>query len=437
VAALALAAVVTAGAAPPAAAEQAGAPTGAERTQAGHLDSGDDHTCVVVETGRVRCWGKNYSGQLGYGNVDLIGDDESPSTAGTVDLGPGRTATAISAGGDSTCAILDTGKVKCWGDNFWGQLGYGHTNNIGDDEPVSAAADVNLGVNVTAKAISVGDSHTCAITNNDDVMCWGWSGLGQLGYGNQDDIGDDESPAAAGTVSLGAGLKAAAVTAGDEFTCVILTTGEVKCWGYNSVGQLGYGHTNDIGDDETPASESTVSVGGTNLVTAISAGNHTCVIRDDGLVVCWGPGGSGGLGYGNTNTIGDNETPSTAGTLKLGVGLSATDISVGENHSCASMTNYSLRCWGEGIDGRLGYGNQNDIGDNETPVQAGFVPAGNRGVTAVTTGEEHTCGRMDSGRIRCWGEALFGQLGYGNTTDIGDNETPDSVSPVVVGALVN
>jgi len=101
----------------------------------------------------------------------------------------------------------------------------------------------------------------------------------------------------------------------------------------------------------------------------------------------------------------------------------------GADHTCAVLDDHSVRCWGFGDDGRLGYGNTNDVGDDETPGSAGPVNLGpGRTAVAVSAGRWHSCALMDTGDVRCWGEGSF--LGYGNSTTIGDNETPDTAGPV-------
>src|SRR6187402_1847158 len=83
--------------------------------QSGRLDAGATHNCAIYNGGSVRCWGENGDGQLGYGNTTDIGDNEAANTAGPVNLGAGRTATALAAGTAHSCALLDNGTVRCWG----------------------------------------------------------------------------------------------------------------------------------------------------------------------------------------------------------------------------------------------------------------------------------------------------------------------------------
>ena len=138
--------------------------------------------------------GLNDNGQLGYGDTNTRGD--SPGSMGkhlpSVDLGSGRSAKFIAAGGYHTCAILDDGSTKCWGANPYGQLGYGDTTNRGDDggEMGDGLPSVDLGSGRSAKFIAAGDSHTCAILDDGSVKCWGQGSDGGLGYGDTLSRGD-------------------------------------------------------------------------------------------------------------------------------------------------------------------------------------------------------------------------------------------------------
>ena len=398
--------------------------------------AGSHHTCAILDNGEVSCWGGGGDGQLGYGNTDSIGDDETPDSAGAVNLGAGRTATSITAGNNHTCAILDNGEVSCWGNGGDGQLGYGNTDSIGDDETPDSAGAVNLGAGRTATSITAGQFHTCAILDNGEVSCWGGGGDGQLGYGNTDSIGDDETPDSAGAVNLGAGRTATSITAGNNHTCAILDNGELICWGSGAYGQLGYGNTDRIGVDETPDSAGAVNLGAGRTATSITAGQfHTCAILDNGQVSCWGSGAFGKLGYGNTDRIGDDETPDSAGAVNLGAGRTATSITAGQYHTCAILDNGEVSCWGYGGTGALGYGNSDWIGDDETPDSAGAVNLGaGRTAASITAGSYYTCAILDNGEVSCWGLGGTGALGYGNTDWIGNDETPDSAGAVNLGA---
>ncbi len=454
----------------PAGAEQASQPTS---PAAGQTTTGNFHSCAV-NAFTVRCWGYGGDGQLGYGNTNSIGDDETPGSVGPVDFDPGTgtgTAKAISAGNVHSCALLDEGAVRCWGFGGDGRLGYGNANAVGDDETPGSAGPVDLdpgdGLG-TAKAISAGNGHSCALLGPGDVRCWGFNSTGQLGYGNTDTIGDDEPPGSVGPVDLdpGTGTGAAkAISAGGFHTCAILDAdagaedGAVRCWGFGGLGQLGYGTAGCPAPGE-PAGPCPAIVGrdpdktpdrfgpvdldpgdGLGTAKAISAGlRHTCAIlggAQDGAVRCWGDGSGGQLGYGNFKIIGDNETPDSVEPVDLGLDRKATAIKAGGEHTCAVLDDDSVRCWGNGDFGRLGYGNTDTIGDDEKPGPFGPVDldpgAGLGTATAISAGGSQTCARLADDSVRCWGRGSNGRLGYCNEANVGDNESPGSVGPVDLG----
>ena len=129
----------------------------------------------------------------------------------------GGTVTQIAAGGARTCALLTTGNVRCWGEGFAGSLGYGNTNDIGDNETPASVGDVNIGATATQIAASM--FHTCALLSTGSVRCWGHGTAGRLGYGNEDDVGDNETPASAGDVDIGAtATQIARLEAMEEWT---------------------------------------------------------------------------------------------------------------------------------------------------------------------------------------------------------------------------
>ncbi len=405
-----------------------------KRLAAGFVDADGYHTCAILTKGRLRCWGWGLHGQLGYGDTASIGDDELPSSVGLVSLGAGRKARAVALGEVHTCAILDNGRVRCWGEGVFGKLGQGNVDKIGDDELPSSVPAVNLGANRKARAIAAGEEHTCAILDNGRVRCWGRGQGGRLGYGNEDDVGDNETPGSVGPVSLGAGRTAVAISAGGSHTCAILDNGRMRCWGSGHLGALGYGNENDIGDDEPPGSVGPVFLGNGRTAVAITAGEyHTCALLDTGRVRCWGLGESGQLGYGNTADVGDDETPGSVGPVSLG--RKAVAVSAGYDYTCALLDNGRIRCFGDNPAGQLGYANNEDIGDNELPSSAGPVQLGGH-AASISAGWEHACVLVTTGRVRCWARNGEGQLGVGNTTPIGDDEHPTAIPPAFLGGLV-
>ncbi|HMJ11315.1 MAG TPA: hypothetical protein VK524_07890, partial [Polyangiaceae bacterium] len=253
-----------------------------------------------------------------------------------------------------------TGKVRCWGEGAGGFLGYGHDQTIGDDEVPAGLAELQIGGSVVQ--LAMGFVHTCALLSNGKVRCWGSSYDGALGYGNFDNIGDDEAAGAGGDVDLGGTVARIAV--GWEHTCAVLTDGRLRCWGRNSEGQLGYAHSATIGDDETPASAGDVPVGSPVRQVALGA-HHTCALLTTGKVRCWGTSESGQLGYGNTQSV----SPASA-AADVNVGGSVVQIAAGVAHTCALLTTGAVRCWGSNNYGELGYPSAGNIGDDELPYTA-------------------------------------------------------------------
>jgi alpha-tubulin suppressor-like RCC1 family protein len=398
-----------------------GETNGQPPTRVMHLVAGTTHTCALLDNGAVRCWGDASAGKLGYGNTDNIGDDESPAAAGDVDVG--GPVVELALGYSHTCARLAIGTIRCWGYGADGQLGYGNANDIGDDETPASAGDVDIGG--YAIALATGGDHSCALLDTGAARCWGSGFGGMLGYGNTNSIGDDETPASAGDVGIGGPVVALAL--GEAHSCARLEPDTVRCWGAGGDGQLGYGTDANIGDDETPASAGDIGLAAS--AAKLAAGNyHNCVILNTGTVRCWGWGDGGQLGYGNNDDVGDDETPGSAGDVDVGdtvVGLSA------GGHTCALLASSAVRCWGLNLWGELGYGNGDAIGDDEVPASVGLVDVGGA-VVELALGNGHTCALLETGAVRCWGSGQYGTLGYGNTDGIGDDETPASAGDVEV-----
>ena len=273
---------------------------------------GASHSCVLLESGDVHCWGSNLYGELGYGNENSIGD---AGDSGPISLG--APATQIAAGSLFTCALLETKQVRCWGTAVSGRLGYGQPGDVGDNEVPDDIDPVDVGGNVLQ--IATGDTHACALLEGGDVVCWG----DRDAHGHPEidtDIGNDETPASVGPVDLGSAAKQ--IIAGSGMSCALLESGSVRCWGdlmAAESGALGYGGEYPVGDDETPRDAGTLMLGGD--VDFISAGgasrSHSCVKLVNGEVHCWGANSGAQLGLGHTEDIGDDEEPDTEDQVRI------------------------------------------------------------------------------------------------------------------------
>jgi alpha-tubulin suppressor-like RCC1 family protein len=292
------------------------------------------------------------------------------------------TFTAISANDGHTCGLTSDGGVRCWGLNTFGQLG--NATNVDSPAPV-----VVYGLASGVSAISVGGRHTCALTTSGGVKCWGSNDLGQLGNGTTVDSSNIPVDVSGLTSDV------MAVSAGGLHTCALTTSGSVKCWGWNFQGQLG----NKTNAD----SASPVDVFGlTNGVSAISSGGyHTCALVGTGAY-CWGNNQYGQLGNGD-DTFTNSNFPVTVSGL-TGISMLAT----GAYHSCA-VTASGVECWGDNENGQLGIGTH--FNKNIPLAVPGLTDAS----SIISAGGFHSCALI-TGAVKCWGRNDYGQLGNGTYT---------------------
>jgi alpha-tubulin suppressor-like RCC1 family protein len=397
------------------------------------LVAGLDFTCAKLRGGLVKCWGRNDKGQLGLGDPFMRGDGlgkMGPSLP-AVDLGPGRTASQLAAGYGHACAILDDGTLKCWGNNAGGQLGLGDTYNRGDglSEMGSNLPSVDLGPGRTALQVEMGVLSTCARLDDGSVKCWGNNSAGQLGLGDMKDRGSDVAQMGANlpTVSLGPGRTALQLTSGYANTCARLDDSSVKCWGRNLDGELGLGDTNKRGDGpgEMGANLPTVNLGTGRSAVQLTGGSlHVCARLDDGSVKCWGDNGSGQLGLGDELGRGGGAGQMGNSLPAVDLGRTALQVACGTDNgrTCAILDDGTLKCWGNNTGGVLGLGDTLSRGSG--PQQMGNrLPAVDLGLgrTAlqVAVGNNHTCAILDDGSVKCWGDNSQGQLGLGDTQSRG------------------
>jgi alpha-tubulin suppressor-like RCC1 family protein len=314
-------------------------------TGAIEIASGVEFTCARTAQGQVKCWGKNSNGQLGA------------AAAGTfLDLG-GEPAKAVSAGDAHACALTDTGRVFCWGRNHAGQLG------LGDVAPRATPFAVPLG----EPAVDVGAGHgnTCVVLASGKIKCWGESNRGQNGLGTTDTL-----LAPGDAVDLGPNYAARQIAAAQYAACALLDTGTVKCWGDNSFGQLGVGDAVDrgIAPGQMGTSLPEIKFGTSARPVALVGGDDAvfCARFDDGALKCWGANTVGQLGLGDTLTR-QAVTPDTWPFVALGG--KALAVAVGGGHLCARVDNGDTRCWGANGFGELGQGNVTPLSSPSPPLQ--------------------------------------------------------------------
>ncbi|MBW2736784.1 MAG: hypothetical protein JRH20_30735 [Deltaproteobacteria bacterium] len=412
------------------------------------------HNCVLNSAGQVKCWGGNASGELGLGDTENRGDEpgEMGAALPAVNLGSSVRVVDLSAGesGAHTCALLSSGDVKCWGyGRTWnepGYMGYGHSRNLGDEatDMGDNLPTIQLGQGVKVKDLTSSSFNTCVITSDQRAKCWGVGFYGANGNGSSACVGasllqmGDNLP----YLQLGAGARVLKIAMGAFHRCALLDNLKLKCWGWNVVGQLGYEDTNTRGDDLSEMGDNLryVDLGaGAQVVDVVASTgmyverpeeHHSCALLSTGQVKCWGGGGYGRLGYGDTSRRGD--TPGSMGdslgTVDLGTGRTAKRIFASNGSTCAILDNNGLKCWGRGAAGQLGNNSQASIGDGSGEMGDDLEPvflglgryARHVSGSFVLWGEGHRCALLDNNEVKCWGKNGLGELGAGNTEVLGD-----------------
>ena len=306
------------------------------------LGVGGDHSCGLRSDGQAKCWGLDIFGQLGDGADDgmrewparVMGIPE-PGVDATLDTPDDRWMVDIATGENHTCAVMSDGSVFCWGQNDRGQLGIGSMNGDPNPTPQRASTLGNI------RAVAAGYGHTCAAGGDGSLWCWGDNQHGQIGL---------DGPTESTTPAQVLGERTThEVGVGDEITCIRAALGQVKCWG------TGYGHASaQISDTE----------GSTSLAVG---GAHGCATFHDGSAVCWGSNSDGQLGDGTT-------TPPVSETTSVAVlGIShLLDITAGAKHTCGLRVDGTVWCWGDNALQQLGAGAGTDSTD---PVQVAGLPS--------------------------------------------------------------
>lgn len=357
------------------------APAGAVTPQ---VSAAGSVTCVLLSDGSAKCFGANKYGQLG--NSANNGADLANPTPTDVPLG--GPATQITAGLIASCAVLADGSVKCFGSNSAGGLGI--ATNLGNSNPNPTPSSVPLGT--TGVSTGVGFFHTCALLTGGFVKCFGSNYSGQLG--NSTNVGSS----ATNPPTVLSIPTATQVAPAQDHTCVLLDNGAVMCFGQNIQGELG--NSTGIGTTNAYPTPASVSLGApaTQIATGIF---HSCALLTGGSVKCWGGNYYGQLGSGAPDPT---YTPTSVSLGRPATQLSASDLS-----TCALLDDGTVKCWGENKNGELGSDTNFDtFNPNPTPTstQALGAPA-----MQISVGGDHTCALLSDGTVKCWGDNTYGQLG--------------------------
>jgi alpha-tubulin suppressor-like RCC1 family protein/phosphatidylethanolamine-binding protein (PEBP) family uncharacterized protein len=341
------------------------------------IAAGGEHTCAALNTGEMKCWGRNNVGQLGVEGNSFI-----PHSSTVAGLSSGVREIALGYG--HTCALLDTGAVRCWGDNGYGQIGDGTTDRRAT--PVSV-----VGLSSGVSRIAAGNYHTCAVLSSGGVKCWGrvnvFDGSGREFHTTPKDV-----------IGLASNVTRMSLGSG---SCALMTSGGLKCWGVPGA---------------TSGAPSEI-IGLTNGVDQVAlASTHLCALLDTGGIKCWGDNYYGQIGDGAGRS--NRSKPVDVSGLTSGV----SQVATGGGHSCAVVLSGGVKCWGRASEGQIG--NVDSFNDEPSPVNVSNLDVE---VVQVTAGSLHTCALLSSGSVKCWGSNEFGQVGVGSTGMYAYRYTPVDV----------
>lgn len=375
--------------------------------------------CAVLESGELRCWGGDGNGQRGDGG-GADADTGVPVQVSGID-GISKKAISVSSARFSTCAVLQGGAVTCWGRREYGQLGDGSSNAIPRFAPVNVTG-IN-GSSASATQVDVGWNHACALLSTGEVRCWGQDAQGQLGDG-VDDAADETTPVTVQGID-GIAAKAVQIAVDGYSTCAVLDDGSAWCWGYDAREILG---NDDLVVENQSAPTQVSGIDGTNKIAVeiAIAVYHACVRLESGAVECWGSNGFGQLGNGITSSA-IVQTPTLVPALDGSTDKkSAVSLSISSSFtSCVITKTGELACWGDDLTGAIGDGGTDlEAKTNPTPVLRA-----SRSIVDISAASSHACAVDSNGAAFCWGSDTWGQLGNG------DEAETEQISPVPVTDL--
>ena len=348
-------------------------------TKIGVYSVGFAHTCGIITTGDLYCWGSQVGGMRGVGGTGITGSDPTP----TVVTG-GHQWTEVDAGFTTVCGIADGGKLYCWGDASEAALGNGVINGNYSTPvailPESSFVSVDIGL----------ANGACAITVGHTAMCWGKGTWGRLGNGAE--------TIATRPVAASGGTRFVGIATSYGGTCGVTDAGAAMCWGIYSVLGTGGPYPDDCGGVACSKSPVAVSGGLPFKPTIVHDGNQVCAIATTDKTYCWGG--------------------STTPTELAGAPI-FTALAEGDLDACGLAQSGTVYCWGSNRNGRFG------SPPNISMIQSVPVPVpGGQIFTKLSMSQNHMCGITTDGNAWCWGSNDYGELG--------DRTTTPSTTPVRV-----
>jgi alpha-tubulin suppressor-like RCC1 family protein len=398
------------------------------------VTGGFERTCLTLQSRYLGCFGNGDGGSLGRGSTSTFGSLPGEMSTLTPLLFPSPLSTdtilsvsmsSYSPAVDHVCALFQGGGLSCWGGNAYGQCG---AVAMGGSVLAPSGA-VNGAATEAVVAVAAMAYATCVVMGGSGaVRCWGFGGVGQLGTGSVATVG---SFAQSMPIAFSGSDTVKSLSGFEQFCCALFASMRVKCWGINKSGQLGQGHTATIGASPSDMSNLPYVAwsGGLLMASRLSAGDaHTCAVTDvSQQVVCWGLGTQGQLGRDSTLTVGGAASDMPAlSQIAFSTSDPALEVSAGSRRTCAVFqlsgngAPRGIRCWGEGLNGKLGNNQVVNIGDSAGEMSSiayitfsDTVPP----VAVSAAGGRHTCVVFTNDRARCFGGGIGGALGLDSTLD--------------------
>jgi alpha-tubulin suppressor-like RCC1 family protein len=291
---------------------------------------------------------------------------------------------AVTIGDTHSCSLSESGAAYCWGNGTVGQLGNGklerrpYATRVRSDQSFAS--------------IDAGSQHTCALTVQGAAYCWGSNANGQLGTGNQRNESEPQA--------IDSPERFVSISAGEAHSCAVTVDGRAFCWGRGTNGELGAGSL-------VNAATSPTQVAGSLRFSQISAGwRHTCAVATNGAAYCWGANEMAQLGIGSAGTLELQPT-------RVDANFAFREVSAGFNHTCGVTPDFAGYCWGENRAGETGNGWVFRAGQAAELRPARVFDYGTIRYTSISAGTSYSCGRWTNGEVYCWGRGDYGQLGIG------------------------
>ncbi len=359
--------------------------------------------CAVTIKGDIYCWGDRSWGTLGDGDSGVATTGESLNMG----LFSGsKVVTDLTVAFYSACALQQGGAAYCWGYDDSSSNGFGAGSTTPIPRPV-----VTTGMTGAKTFLDLKQKlfHTCGVSTDNKLYCWGYNAGNQLGEGTTT-TRMEPYPVDVSALPAGERTFVQATVGYTNFSCGLNSNGKAYCWGTNTAGYLGTGNTTKY---VTPQAVDVSGITGDSRFTEIiSGGYHSCARTVDERTFCWGPGANGRLGNNSTADALSPVSPDTSGIAGF---VKFTKLTLGLRHTCGITQAGVAYCWGKGTNGALG---NNDTADSLVPVAVDTSTiSGAKTFREIQAGEQFTCGITTDHVIYCWGLNSYSQLGDGGTTE--------------------